>query len=733
MKRLSLLLAASVAACAGNPKVAAPPIAAPTPQATAPAAALAPARVTTKRDDIVDTVHGTPVPDPYRWLEQVDSPETQAWMTAEDKRAREAIAQLPGREALAKRLTELTYLDTMGIPQHEGKRFFYSKQFADKEKSIYFVRNGSAETALLDGNTMSPDGSVSFKEMSPSPDGKLVAWRRHENNADDATLFIRDVATGKDLADRIPGARYASAQWTPDSKGFYYVVLPIDPSIAPTDLPGKAVVKYHRVGDDPSKDVVILPARGTSSQFLSATPSHDGKWLVATIAYGRRSNDLYFRPLGKKPQAAKGDDRDPEAHGFTKLVAGVDANFDLTPFRGKFYVTSDEGAPRGRVFAVDPARPARDQWQEIVPEPSDPTTTIRSVSVIGGKLVLHLFSNVMSVIEVRGLDGKLVRRVDLPGLGTTSYPSGRPDEDAIYYQFSSPTHFPQIWETSVATGKSKLWQETKPPVDLSPYTTTQVWVESKDRTKIPMFLVHRKDLVKNGQNPVYLYGYGGFNVSYGLPTYTSTAVVWLEKGGVVALPSLRGGGELGEAWHRAGMLDKKQNVFDDFAAAAEYLVREKISSPKKIAISGGSNGGLLVGALMVQRPELFGAVVCSVPLLDMVRYHLHGAGKTWTEEYGSAEDPAQLKTLLAYSPYHHVEQRVAYPPLLMLSADSDDRVDPLHARKFVAMVQWATDRPDSALLRIEGKSGHQGADVRNKTVAKNADTFAWLFATLGMN
>jgi prolyl oligopeptidase len=737
MKRVLAIL---LTACGGAQTQAPSPAEPATPVAAEPATPAPPpaptARVTTRRDAIVDTVHGTPVADPYRWLEKVDTPETTNWVTEQDAAARRALAALPGRDAIVKRMNELTYIDSIGVPLTEGGRFFYSRNFADKEKSIYFVREGEkgAERALLDPNTMSEDGSVSLNGVYPSRNGKLVAWKRAANNADESTLYIRDVATGKDLPDVIEGAKYAAASWTKDSKGFYYTWVPTDPSLSPMERPGKQVVRYHQLGTDPAKDPIIFPARNDSSGFTWGGLSRDGKWLFLYLGYGTTRNDVYFRRNTGKPIPMASDSLDPTAHGFTKLVAGPDASYSVVAHDDKFYVTSDEGAPKSRIFVVDPKKPDRASWKEIVAEPSEPGAALLGTAVIGGHLLITYLKDLVSEIEIRKLDGTLVRKVELPGVGSASSIRGLPERDDVYYQFSSPTFTPQIWRTSVKTGRSQLWQKIQVPVDLSPYVTTLVWVPSTGGVKVPTFLVHRKDMQKNGQNPVLLYGYGGFNVSISsYAAFSASWTVWLEHGGVVVLPGLRGGGELGEDWHRDGMLDKKQHTFDDFAAVAEWLVKEKISQPKKIAIYGGSNGGLLVGALMVQRPELVGAVACGVPLLDMVRYHLFGSGKTWISEYGSAEDAAQFKTLLAYSPYHQVKQGVAYPPLLMLSADSDDRVDPLHARKFVAQVQWATDRPESALLRVEGKAGHTGADMRKKNVEKTVDLYAWLFATLRMN
>lgn len=670
--------------------------------------------------DTVETVHGVAVRDPYRWLEDGQSPEVREWMDAQDRYARERLERLPGREALAKRLKELFYVDTVGAPVHRGNRYFYAHRHADQEKAVIYWREGESgpEHVLIDPNAMSKDGSTSLGVWVPSWDGEKVAYALHVNNADEATLYVKDVATDRVSAvDVIHGAKYAMPQWTPAGDGFYYAYSPPDPAIPVAERPGYTDLRYHQLGAGPGNDAVVHEKTGNPRTFLGVELSRDGRWLFSTIQHGWNAVDVYYRDLHGSGTAWK------------PFVVGVPALFNVIAWKDRFYITTNEGASRWRVYRAETAHPDRTHWKEIVPEAPD--AVLDNAQVIGGHLVLTYLKNASNRLEVRTLDGKPVRTVPLPGIGSASGMVGNPDEDDAYFGFNSFTTSPRIYRTSVRTGETHLWYEVKVPVDPSPYTVEQVWYPSKDGTRISMFVVRRKDTPRNGSTPFLLSGYGGFNVSLS-PSFASSIYPWLEAGGGYAVPNLRGGGEYGEAWHRAGMLDRKQNVFDDFIAAGEYLVREGYTKPERLAIRGGSNGGLLVGAAVTQRPDLFRAAICAVPLLDMVRYHLFGSGKTWIPEYGSAEDPEQFRTLYAYSPYHHVQPGTQYPAVLMLSADSDDRVDPMHARKMVARLQAASSGARPIWLRIEKHAGHGGAGLVKQAVEQNADQYAFLMHELGM-
>jgi prolyl oligopeptidase len=677
----------------------------------------------TRRTDAKDVIHGVEVLDPYRWLEDVSSPEVKEWMTAQDTLTRAELKKLGERDAIAARLKELFYIDAVYAPRHRSGRYFYTRRHATKEKSVVYWKQGKkgAEKVLFDPNEWSTDGSVSLGGWQVSWDGKTVAYQVRKNNSDEATLYLMDVATGKKSeVDVIEGAKYAAASWTPKGDGFYYTWLPTDTKIPVADRPGFAEVRFHKVGEDPQKDAIIRGKTGDPTSFISADISKDGRFLFSYVHHGWTSVDVYFRD--QKRPLAKPDEWRP-------LVVGNQAHYSVESFKDKIYVHTDEGAPRWRVFEVDPARPERAAWKEIIPERAD--ATLEAMSIIGGRLALSYLKNASSLLEVRELDGKLVREVPLPGIGSVGGPIGLPDEDEAYFQFESFTVPAEIYATSMKTGKTDLYTKLKVPVDPSPFMVEQVFYPSKDGTRISMFIVRRKDLKKDGGARMLLTGYGGF-LSNQTPAFISSIYPWIERGGVYAVPNLRGGGEYGEEWHKAGMLLKKQNVFDDFIGAAEYLIKEGYTSPERLVIKGGSNGGLLVGAAVTQRPELFGAVLCGVPLLDMVRYHLFGSGKTWISEYGSAENPEQFKALYAYSPYHHVKPGTRYPALLMLSADSDDRVDPMHARKFAAALQ-AASTGGPVLLRIERNAGHGGADLIKAAVEQVADQYAFALAQTGRN
>jgi len=690
----------------------------------------------TMREDIVETHFGQSVEDPYRWLENVDADTVQAWMKAQDDFARARLDALPARDALAERFGELFYVDMLYAPAVHGGRYFYARRSADKEKAVYYWKDGAdgEEHILLDPNTMSTDGSTSVGGIYVAWDGKKIAYKLRENNADEAIIYVKTVASDEISAvDKIEGAKYAYPQWSADNTGFYYTYLPetygpehekAGEKIPVDERPGFAEVRFHRLGSDPKTDPMIHPKTGDARTFIGAGLSRDGRWLTATIAHGWNRTDIYYQDL-----KGAGANKIGSAAAWKPFITGTESKYSVWAWKEHFYIFTDEGAPNAKLMRVSVNDPARKNWVEIVPESKD--RVLDGAEIIGGHLVLTYMVNAQSLLEVRTLTGELVREVALPGLGTSRGMKGQPDLDEAYYSFQSFTTPLEIYKTSIKTGESTLWQKTNVPVDPSPYKVEQVWYPSKDGTKISMFVVHRKNYKIDGTMPFLLYGYGGFNVNM-QPTFRASIYPWLEAGGGYAVPNLRGGGEYGEEWHRGGMLANKQNTFDDFIAAAEFLIDENYTRAEKLGISGGSNGGLLVGAAMTQRPELFGAVVCSVPLLDMIRYHKFGSGKTWISEYGDPDKEEDFNYLYAYSPYHHVEEGVAYPAMLMLSADSDDRVDPMHARKFTAAIQYASSSDNPALLRIESNSGHGGGDMISKFVDKYASEYAFLMKELGI-
>ncbi|HXN34259.1 MAG TPA: prolyl oligopeptidase family serine peptidase [Polyangiaceae bacterium] len=721
MKPNRSLLSASLlaVACGGQAPPAQPPAAPRPPVATAnlPGDAAPPATSlfaypSARRGDQADDIHGVRVFDPYRWLEDGASDEVKKWTSDQDAFARAFLSKLAGRDEIAARFRELFYVENAGTPQHRGKRWFYPKRDAGKEKFTVYWREGKdgKDAVLLDPNAWSADGSVSLGAWSVSWNGKTVAYAVKSNNSDEATLYVMDVATGKKSeVDVIEGAKYAWPSWTPGGDGFYYTWLPTPASVPAPDRPGYAEVRFHKLGTDPAKDVRVREKTGDPKTFIGAELSKDGRWLVLTTEHGWTRTDVELMDL-RAPKPA-----------WRALAVGQDARYLVDIDRDRFFVRTNEGAPKYRVFQVDPSRPERASWVEIVPERSD--ATLEGSNIVGHALSLVYLKDVVTQLELHDEAGKLLRTIELPTIGSSGGLSGDVDDDLAYYSFQSFTYPTEIDETSVKTGKTATFYRLKVPVDPSKYAVVQMFATSKDGTRVPFFVVHAKDVAKSAATPAILYGYGGFQAAQ-TPSFASSIYPWLEHGGIWVAANLRGGSEYGEEWHRHGMRREKQHVFDDFFAIAEELIHQGFTSPGKLAALGGSNGGLLVGAAITQRPDLFRVALCGVPLLDMVRYHLFGSGKTWIEEYGSADDADDFKALYLYSPYHHVTKGTKYPATLLLSADSDDRVDPMHARKFAAELQWAsTDGP--VLLRVEKHSGHGGADLVRAAVEKLADEYAF--------
>jgi prolyl oligopeptidase len=672
-----------------------------------------------------DTYFGVQVADPYRWLEDGKSAAVQNWLIAQNHLARTYLDALPGRAALEKRFGELLHIETISAPSRAGDRVFYMKRRATDEKSILYWKPfndpQAPEHVLIDPNQFIGTDNAALGDVAPTLDGKLLAYTLKPNNADEATLYVKDVGTGNNLpGEVITGAKYADPSWLPDGSGFVYTYLPPADPANPQDRPGLAVVKYHRLGTDPKNDPVLHPKTGDATKFVSAYVSRDGKWIFFVQQNGWDKNDLYYQPLNGEPTAAL-------AKTWRPLVVGKPFLYSLEPWKGQGYILTNENATHYRLFKVSLDDPRRSQWREIVPE--SPTVILQGAAVIGDKLVMDELVDVTSRIEIHDLDGKLIRPLDLPGLGSVSELAGDPEHDELYYGFANFTQPPEIFKTSVTDPAQTLWARINIPVDPSPYVVEQKFFASKDGTRIPMFIVHRKDIVLNGSTPFLIYGYGGFGLSQ-TPFFSPGFYPWLEAGGGYALVNLRGGGEFGEQWHQDGMLLKKQNVFDDCIGAAEYLIQQGYTKPQRLALRGGSNGGLLVGAVLTQRPDLFRAMICEVPLLDMIRYEKFGSGKTWVPEYGSPENEAQFKALYAYSPYHHVVKGTAYPSVLFCTAADDDRVDPMHARKMAAALQAATSSPNPILVRVEAQSGHGGGDQVKKTIVYGTDIWGFLMREL---
>lgn len=672
-----------------------------------------------ERTDTVEVLHARSIPDPYQWLEDERAEPVQSFMAVHDAYARAYFSTYPERAAYHERLKALAYVDRRSPPIARGKRTFWWEKPSEREKEIYYSQRGAHPPAvLLDPLAMAPDGTLAIDSVTPSPSGELVAYLEKPDNADESILKVIEPGGTVLSKDTIRGLRYTAPTWAPDSSGFYYTWYPTDPAIPENERMGYAEIRFHEIGTEPSKDRVVRGKTGDPTRWQHARVSDDGRWLVVTVSRGWSETEVFVRDL---------------RHGAAEwihLTKGLpESIYDVTGHGDQLFVRTNEEASRYRVFAVRAGRYDRADWVEIIPE--DPETVLEEVRVLGGQLVVHAIRRAVSVLTVRELDGSGARTVRLPGMGSILGFEGRADQPVAFFSFEGFDRPEEIWSLEVPSAKATLFHRTDVPLAPSSVRAEQVKYPSKDGTEVTMFVVRGPGAADDARSasPTLLYGYGGFNISM-TPRFSPLVVAWVERGGVFAMPNLRGGGEYGEAWHRGGMLGNKQNVFDDFLGAAEYLVKEGWTSPAHLGISGRSNGGLLVGAAMTQRPDLFRAVVCGVPLLDMVRYHRFGIGPAWIPEYGTAERAEDLAWLLAYSPYHRVEKGTRYPALLMLSADHDDRVDPLHARKFVAQVRWATSSPHPVLLRIEPNSGHGGGDLRKKEVDCMADELAFLHGEL---
>jgi prolyl oligopeptidase len=641
-----------------------------------------------------------------------------AWVEAQNRLTR-SLLERPERPALRARIQELFDYPRLSAPSRQGERLFYFRNTGLQNQSVLYVKEKGAERVLLDPNTLSADGTVAYYSSGITQDGALMAYAISRSGSDRLEILVRDVATGTDLADRLQWAKFTFPLWTPDNKGFFYTRFPQPGSVPPADEQYFGKIYYHRLGEPQEKDTLVFERPDRREGFPSAQLSLDGRWLVLTTSHGS-SDKSEVHVLDRHAPGAR-----PVLLPFTRGF--VSAWSYAGEKDGRLYFTTDHQAPLWRLVAVDHAKGAT-QPVELVAEGKD---KLSGASMVNGHLVLQRMRNANDRLFLHALDGRLVKEVELPALGTISEFSGEPDDTEFYLSVTSFTFPSTPYRYDFGRGALELVEKVPARVDASAYEASQVWYPSKDGTKVSMFLVHKKGLPRDGARPTLLYGYGGFNVSQ-TPTYAASRFAWLEKGGLLAVANLRGGGEYGETWHQGGMLERKQNVFDDFIAAAEWLVKEGYTRPDRLAIQGGSNGGLLVGAAMTQRPELFGAVVCQVPVADMLRYHLFTVGRFWIPEYGSSEDPAQFKFLYAYSPLHRVKDGVDYPATLVTTADTDDRVAPGMAKKFAARLQEATAGSDPVLIRVETKAGHGHGKPISKLIDEAADTYIFLMWRLGM-
>ncbi len=673
------------------------------------------------RSDVVDDYHGTQVADPYRPLEDPDSDPTRAWIEAENKITDAFLGAIPQRDAIRDRLTRLWDYEKFSPPGQKGGKLFFTHNTGLQNQSILFVLNSidGDPRLLLDPNKLSADGTVALTGAVPSEDGKLLAYGVAAAGSDWNEWKVRDIQTGDDLDDHLKWIKFSSASWTPDGKGFFYGRFP-EPQ------PGEDLkaanyhqkVYYHRVGEPQSKDVLVWEDPEHKEWRADATVSDDGEHLILTLGKG---TDAKYRVL-HRPLA------EPDAEP-THLVGDFDAEYEFVDNDGPiFWFKTNKDAERGRVVAIDVRDPKPENWKELIPEAQE---TLQSVNVVGDRFLASYLKDAHTVVRVFDLTGEHVRDVELPGLGTAAGFGGKRSDTQTFYAFTSYTTPATIYRYDIESGESTVWRRPKLQFNPDDYETVQVFYKSKDGTKIPMFLTSKKGLEKSSDTPTLLYGYGGFNIPL-TPSFSPSNLTWLEKGGLFAVANLRGGGEYGESWHQAGTKLNKQNVFDDFIAAAEWLIAEGYTSTPKLAISGRSNGGLLVGACMTQRPDLYGACLPGVGVMDMLRFHKFTIGWAWVDDYGSSDDPEQFKALHAYSPLHNIKPGTCYPPTLVTTADHDDRVVPAHSFKFAAALQAAQSCDNPTLIRIETKAGHGAGKPTDKIIEEAADQWAFLVKILGV-
>ena len=724
---LTLALAPLALAVAAYQQPATQPVAQPAP-ATAPKAKLAyPAAA---RGEVTDTYHGTKVADPYRWLEEEDKPgskewpKVEAWIEAENKVTYSYLGQIPQRDAIKGRLTELWNYERFTTPFKEGGHYFFSRNDGLQNQSVFCVLDKlTAEPkVLIDPNTYRADGTVALAGTSPSEDGKYLAYGIADAGSDWNTWRVREIATGKDTTDEIKWVKFGGASWTKDGKGFFYSRY-AEPKAGESLKAANEFQKiyYHTLGTPQAQDKLIYERPDHPKWYLVAGVTDDGKYAIIYASDNNSINDAIFYKELATPDAP-----------VVELLNKFDQQYSFVDNIGTtFYFRTDLNAPRMRVVSVD-IRECKGgvlvNPKEVIPQAAE---SLQGVSLVGGKLFAQYLKDAQSVVRLYGTDGKSQGEVKLPGMGTAGGFGGKSSDTETFYSFTNYSTPASVYRYDIASGKSELFKQPKVDFDPSQYETRQSFYSSKDGTQVPMFISHKKGLKLDGTAPTLLYGYGGFNQNL-TPGFTPSSLQWMEMGGVYAVANLRGGGEYGTDWHTAGMKLKKQNVFDDFIAGAEFLIREKYTNSKKLAIQGGSNGGLLVGAVMNQRPDLFGACLPAVGVMDMLRFQEFTVGAGWISDYGSSKDPAEFKALLAYSPYHNLKKGTCYPPTLVTTADHDDRVYPGHSFKYAAALQEAQGCDNPVLIRIETRAGHGAGKPTGKRIEEVADLWAFLVKSLDM-
>jgi len=673
----------------------------------------------TRKTDQVDDYHGTKVADPYRWLEDDHSAETATWVEAQNKVTFDYLDQIPERAAIKQRLTKLWNFERYGVPFKEGAHYFFTKNDGLQNQSVlYTLTSLDAEPrVLLDPNKLSTDGTVALSGLVVSDDGKRLAYGTSSGGSDWQEWKVRDVETGADLNDHVKWVKFSGASWTPDGKGFYYSRY--DEPDKTNQLKGVNYfhkLYYHRLGTSQSEDALVYHRPDQKEWGFNGFVTEDGNYLGIHVRHGTDTRNRFFYQ-SLKPDDAK----------VVELLNDFDASYDfIGNVDSVFYFRTDLDAPRGRIIAIDVTKPERAQWKELVPQSAD---RLEGANLVNDQFIGSYLKDARTDVRIFARDGKLVRTVELPGIGTAGGFGGKRKDTETFYAFTGFTAPSTIYRYDLSTGTSTVFRQPQVDFNSSNYETKQIFYASKDGTKVPMFITHKKGLKLNGRNPTLLYAYGGFDISL-TPSFSVSVAVWLEMGGVYALPNLRGGGEYGEDWHKAGMKAKKQNVFDDFIAAAEWLIDNKYTRRQQLAISGGSNGGLLVGACMTQRPDLFGAALPAVGVMDMLRFHKFTIGWAWTTEYGSPDNPDDFKAIYAYSPLHRLKPGTRYPSTMITTADHDDRVVPAHSFKYAAALQKAHRGKNPVLIRIDVRAGHGAGKPTSKLIEEAADKWSFLFREL---
>lgn len=675
-----------------------------------------------KKVDQTDDYHGTKIADPYRWLEDANSAETKAWVDAENQVTQAYLAQIPQRESIRQRLTQLWNFERYSVPYKEGGRYFFSRNDGLQNQAVLYTMKtmGEPPRVLLDPNTLSSDGTVALAGMAVSSDGKLLAYSTAASGSDWNEIQVRDIETAKDLSDHLKWVKFSSIAWTHDGKGFFYSRYD-EPkeSTKLADVNYFQKLYYHKVGTSQDADVLVYHRPDEKEWGFGGNTTDDGRYLIITATKGTAHKYRVFYKDLFRPDAP-----------VVPLIDNFDAAYDFIDNVGSvFYFATDRKAPRKRIVAIDIRKPQEANWKTIVPESQQ---TLESSHMVDNQLVTEYLADARSVVKVTDLNGKPVREIALPGIGSVGGFGAKRGDSETFYSFTGFTTPTTIYRLDMKTGRSTVFRQPKLQFNPADYETRQQFYTSRDGTKVPMFIVSKKGIKLDGSNPTYLYGYGGFNISM-TPGFSPANLAWMEMGGVYVVANLRGGGEYGEAWHEAGTKLKKQNVFDDFIGAAEWLVANKVTSPAKLAIGGGSNGGLLVGAAMTQRPDLFGAAIPQVGVMDMLRFHKFTIGWAWTSDYGSSENPDEFKALVKYSPLHNLKPGTCYPATMITTADHDDRVVPAHSFKFAATAQADQAGSNPIIIRIDTKAGHGAGKPTSKQIEEVADRWGFLSKALKMN